>query len=193
MARSWFVIKFDKKFFYFILFIFSQKQLKLKKEIDQSLNVESGESNSFDINNLEHFDLKKIFFLFLPKFTLETTFHFLLIKKKFSSFNSIAEQIDEFLKEEVLEEFLNSEYLKKIEKMFIYILENVNSFYLKAIDTFYCDLSYHYDECDIDSKTEQNIEKIEGFLSKIKDKVTHALAGRPDLTCQVPSEKVKHS
>ncbi len=77
--------------------------------------------------------------------------------------------------------------------MFIYILENVNSFYLKAIDTFYCDLSYHYDECDIDSNTEENIEKIEGFLNKIKDKVTRALAGRSDLTCQVPSEKVKHS
>ena len=73
------------------------------------------------------------------------------------------------------------------------ILENVNSFYLKAIDTFYCDLGYHYDECDIDSNTEENIEKIEGFLNKVKDKVSHALAGHPDLTCQAPYEKVKHS
>ena len=66
--------------------------------------------------------------------------------------------------------------------MFVYILENVNSFYLKAIDIFYCDLGYHYDECDIDSITEENIEKIEGFLNQIKEKVSHALAEHLDLT-----------
>ena len=118
---------------------------------------------------LENFNLNEnkfetLFFLFLPNFNLETPFHFLLSNEKIHIFDSIAQQIDTNLFEEFLK---NHEYIKKIESMFIYILENVNSFYFGAIEDFYCSFIYSYD-FDLDESTDKNLEKIEGYLQSIK-------------------------
>ena len=119
-----------------------------------------------------------IFFLFLPQFQMETPFHYLLSKEKYHIFDSIAEQIDTKL----FDEFLNHEnnYLEKVKLMFIFILENVNSFYLDAIKNFYCSFVYSYDESDLDKSTLENVEKIEGYLQRINRHLN--ISNHPDLT-----------
>ena len=102
--------------------------------------------------------------------SLETKFHRLLIEKKFEQFNCITNQIDKKL----FEEFLNSDYLEQIKTAFI-SQRRTHYFYNEAIADFYCELCYHTDSDDIDDKTEVNIDIIEQFLCKIKDKVLRSI------------------
>jgi succinate dehydrogenase flavin-adding protein (antitoxin of CptAB toxin-antitoxin module) len=147
-------------------------------EINDDLSVESGNSKLYNQieKGLENIKIDKndfdtIFLLFLPQFLMETPFHLLLLKEKYDTFNTIVNQIDNKL----FEAFFNHEenlYVKKITNMFIYILENVQSFYLGAIDEYYCELFIDCDdedESEIDPKTFENKKKIEIFLKQIKD------------------------
>ena len=161
---------------YFILF--KMQILKMKK-IDEkcqgSINYRNGKSKLFKSASLKaeliiNDDFYEIFLLFLPNYLMETPLHFYLIRDDYEYFSRISDQIND----NKFDAFLNynknnnNVYFTKIKEMFIFILENISAFNLKAIDDFYCTLIDDSEEIENYTRLPKNIERIQGYLKKIK-------------------------
>ena len=141
----------------------------------------------FSIDNLiktEEIKNEDLFLFFLPDFVMNTPIHFMLENDYYESFNSIVKKLELLIK--------TDDFIEKITKMFIYILENVKTYPITALKRNYCYLSYDgnvlssYDKDDDNddekskeikkaSLTRENINKIEGFFEKIANKIKDKL------------------
>jgi hypothetical protein len=132
------------------------------------IDVCSGQSEFFNINNLENLDISNNncdwYLLFLPDFVMDTPFHFLLSHNCYELFHKISEKITKI----DMFKFINSElFINQIIEMFIYIFECVSTYNKTSIEECYCHLSYEDDLNYID----EDIEKIEEFLFQINSKI----------------------
>ena len=149
-----FVIKFS--------FVFKEK--KLHQNIHSSIDVFSGRSEIFDIEDLEKIAIDDMFLLFLPDFSMRSPFYYFLSDEKFKLFHKLAEQVTE----EMFREFINNDvYQNKIFDILVYAKEYRNGFPLSDIENHYCDLSYDEDIHCID----QDILKLRPFLLEISEKI----------------------
>ena len=148
-------------------------QIKLldKQYNEGSINYRNGKSKLFKNASLKaeliiNDDFYEIFLLFLPNYLMETPLHFYLIRDDYEYISYISDQINE--KFDAFFNYKNNVYLTKIKEMFIFILENISAFNLKAFDDFYCTLIYDSEEIENYTRLPKNIERIQGYLKKIK-------------------------
>ena len=147
-------------------------------------------------------DFKDIFLLFLPNFLMNTPIHFLLFNNDFEIFNNIVKML-----ESQNEFFSEDTFLEKILNMFIFILENVQTFHIIALKRNYSYLTFDPefsssddDDDDDDSETEKldqndkkeaknsfssntrkNIYKMEEYFEKIFNEIQKRLQSNENL------------
>lgn len=123
-----------------------------------------------NLRELENYNIQTpddLFLLFLPDFSMSTSLHFLIITESFQTFNRIVNQIDKNL----FDEFLKK-YPKKIKNLFIFILEYINTYPIKAIKNIYCNLPL--DEEDLMDENDElfkNVLIVRKFLNRINEKI----------------------
>ena len=85
---------------------------------------------------------------------------------EFELFNKLVAKIND----ENKDDFFNrsNDYLKRIKEMFYFILENVCSFEMDAIEMSYFKLEYDGAKENLDTITQKNIEKVETILKQMK-------------------------
>ena len=97
-----------------------------------------------------------------------TPFHSLVIENEFELFNKLVAKIDTQLFEKLVNE---KQHFERIKEMFIYILENVYSYNLDAIEMFYCRIELDLDDCDEDKQVLDNCEITKKWLHLIRDEI----------------------
>ena len=106
--------------------------------------------------------------MFLPNYSMLTPFHSLVIENEFELFNKLVAKIDTQLFEKLVNE---KQHFERIKEMFIYILENVYSYNLDAIEMFYCRIELDLDDCDEDKQVLDNCEITKKWLHLIRDEI----------------------
>ena len=110
-----------------------------------------------------------MFLLFLPDFTMNTHMHFLLINGYYKTFNSIIEKF-----EKIFDSF-HDDFIEKITKMLIYILEYVKVFPITSLKRNYCNLTFNtillssdHDSDHFDDDSEKLNKKENKFINHKK-------------------------
>ena len=148
------------------------------RAISTKINVFTGSSNYFDVIQLKNFktvNVEDVFLMFLPNFSMDTPFHYLLMNCNFNLFNNIAEEFERNF--QIFNELLeDGELIDKIIDMFIFILENKLSFPKEALKNTYCHLyfdgnhfGYDYDDSDFDEE-DSDFEDDDAFIQKLTKK-----------------------
>lgn len=170
--------------------------------IHESLNAKYGESELFNIEKLKNYKIENtsdLLLLFLPNFSIETPFHFLLLYNNYTIFNDLVESVGKHFME-----FINCEiHINKIMMLFVYILEEHCTYQLNAIRESYCELPfdmefldfndpidfYEYDndsdQDKLSKKVRENRMKLKIFLNEIINKIlkNDSFVNRNDFNC----------
>jgi hypothetical protein len=107
-----------------------------------------------------------LFYMFLPNYLMQTSLQYLLMNDEFELFNKLVAKINDENKEDFTK--TSSGYLKKIKEMFYFILENVCSYEMKAIEMTYFKLEYDGAREDLNTISQKNIKVVQTILNEIK-------------------------
>jgi hypothetical protein len=122
------------------------KEKQLKKIFESLDPNRLGASKLFNENIMEEYKITKyedLFLLFLPTYSMCTTFQYLLTGEKFETFNKIVPQIETYFEQFILDERL----LDKIMQMFIFTFDFIWQNPNKIINK-YCKLMYEPSQVD---------------------------------------------